>query len=117
MMKQLTLAVLLSTAFVVAVPAIGNEPLPVEQEEVGYKERVIGVWSRTTERTADLRDGLFNKDERLHRVQAQVETQKQIIAELQNDLANLQIRTDVEHIQITQCSERVTSYLKSLTSE
>ena len=117
MMKQSALAVALSTALVLSVPAIGQEPTNSPEESVGFKDRVTGIFGNVRDNTTNLKDGLFNNDERYKRAQAQIETQKQIIAELQNELTNLRIKTDVEHIQMIQASERVTAYLKSLTAE
>ncbi|MEI2419306.1 hypothetical protein V6O07_03465 [Arthrospira platensis SPKY2] len=117
MMKQSALAVALSTALVLSVPAIGKEPISSDEEKLGFRDRVTGMVTNVRQNTVDLKDGLFNSDERLKRAEAQIETQKVIIAELQNELTNLRIRTDVEHIQMIQASERVTAYLKSLTQE
>lgn len=117
MLKQTLLALLLSVSMVLTVPAAFSSGPPVENEEVTLRDRVAGVWQRTTENTANLRDGLFNKDERLARAQAQIDTQKEIIAQLQHEIDNLRIRTDVEHLQMVQSAERVAQYLRSLQAE
>lgn len=123
MMKQIVLALLLSSVMVISVPAISSEPLTtpvaegVEAEAPTFKDRIGGMFSSVKENATDLKDGLFSGDERLQRAQAQIDTQKEIIAELQYELTNLRIKTDVEHIQMIQASERVTTYLKSLAEE
>lgn len=123
MMKQTVLALLLSSVMVISVPAISSEPLTtpvaegVEAAAPTLKDRIGGVYSSVKENAIDLKDGLFSGDERLQRAQAQIDTQKQIIAELQYELTNLRIKTDVEHIQMIQASEHVTAYLKSLIVE
>lgn len=115
MSKQLLVATAIAAVMTVTIPAVVHASS--DETDAGFRGKITGIWDRTKENTTNLKDGLFNNDVRLQRAQDQIASQQLIITELQEEIKNIRIQTDVRHLSITRCAGQVHEYLQAINNQ